>query len=270
VGILISDAAGSKELVKDISKRPGHPEVELCDMSTMPYGDCMIPFLGPPVDTPMMIGVEFKKLGDVLACITSGRYAGHQLVGCAETYDLSMLLIEGQWRMNRQTGVLESLSHVRGKYEWRSVSSGPRKWMYREFNRWMMTMGLVGGVQIWFTRDRDETVQTLIDIHAIGQKKWDAHDTLKAHSNVTVDQLHYRTMPDGSRRMQFETPTMLQRIAIQLPGIGVDRAREVAKHFKTAGNLGDNWRDEKLWRGIEGIGKGIAKKIVQAVDEEEQ
>lgn len=264
MGLLISNAAGSRQLAGEIAKRPGHPPVELCDMKSMPFGDAMIPFNGPPSVAPMVVGVEIKKLGDLLACIQSGRYSGHQLLGCANTYDLSVLLIEGVWRMNTQTGVLESFGQLsRGQRGWKPVSTGPRKWMYRELNRYLLTMGLVGGVQIWRTCDQPETVQTLLDIHDLGLKKWDDHDTLKAHNNVNVEELKYRTMPDGSRRMQFQEPTFEEKIAIQFDGLGVTRAREVAAHFDCVKAMVN--ADEAEWREIPGIGKKLAAGIVKAV-----
>lgn len=265
MSILISSAEGSKDLYADISKRPGHPEVELVTYGEMPFSDFMIPFNGPKGE-PLVIGVEFKKLGDLLGCIQSGRFSGVQAPGLSDTFDLTILLIEGTWRMNHQTGILETLKYKLG---WKSVSTGPRKWMYRELNRWLLIMEIVGGISIWHTPDRDETVQTLIDLHELGKKKWDDHSTVRMQSSVTTDQLRYKTLPDGSRRMQFKEPTLLERLLIQLPGLGVDRTRAAAKHFKTAGNLGDTWRDEKLWKGMQGIGKGIAKQIVAAIDKEE-
>ena len=54
---------------------------------------------------------------------------------------------------------------------------------------------------------------------------------------------------------------LLHRVAGELPGIGFNRAKDVAKHF---GSLIEMvLASEKEWRKIDGIGKGIASKVVK-------
>ena len=60
MSLLISEAAGSKEVAAAILKRPGHPDVELMSMKDMPYGDCMLTFHGPGGKT-ILVGVEIKS-----------------------------------------------------------------------------------------------------------------------------------------------------------------------------------------------------------------
>jgi NAD-dependent DNA ligase len=171
--------------------------------------------------------------------------------------------------MNREDGVLETLKNRQGRFNWYPVSTGARKWMYREFNRWLLVEAVVAGIEVWQTRTQDETVQTLIDLHALGEKEWTEHKTVHDHSRVTVDQLRYRELPDGSRRLSYRRPKLVERIAVQFDGLGVERAIAVGEHFKTAEEMGKKWMEEKEWRRIPGIGKGLSRKIVEALRGEE-
>lgn len=262
MSILISDATGSKDLADAISQRPGHPDVELCSMRDMPYGDVVIPFNGPN-DSVFVIGIEVKKLADVLQCIQNGRFAGHQLIGLTEptTFDEVILLIEGTWRMGPETGLLETFGWDRGskKLQWKSVSYGARGWMFREFNRWLLSMQLVAGIQVMRAPNRAEVVQTLLDIHALGEKEWSQHKSVRVHNQTILDQLRFRYAPNGRRMMRFDEPTLVEKVAAQLTGVGVERAGAVAKRFKSIREMVD--ADEKSWREIEGVGKKLSRTL---------
>lgn len=259
MSLLISDAAGSREVAAAVNKRPGHPEVILLSMAEMPFGDCMMTWKGPQ-GKALLVGVEIKKLDDILSCIQTGRFAGWQMPGMLGTYDISLLLVEGNWQMNHQTGVLE---HLKGAGGWHAVSTGPRKWMYRELNRWLLVLSMVAGIQVLKTRGMDETVQTLIDLHALGEEGWNDHRSLKTHSQVTTDQLKYRELPDGSKRMRYEKPSLLEKLAAQFDGLGVDRAIAVGEHFKSVKEMIN--AGEKEWAAIPGVGKKLSGRIVKTI-----
>jgi ERCC4-type nuclease len=267
MSILISNATGSKDLAGLIEKRPGHPEVQLCSLAEMPYSDALITFNGPD-DSTILVGVEIKTVEDALNCITTGRFAGFQLPGLAQSYDLIVLLLEGKWRMSHQTRILETL---RGKFGWRGAKAGSRGWMFRDFNRWLLDMAIVGGVQVWTTEDRPTTVQTLIDIHELGQKKWEDHKSFRVHNRAQTDLLKYKTLPNGRRQMRFEEPSTLEYMVARLDGVGVERAKMVAEHFKMP-TLGGSLRKmlnagEKDWMAALGIRKGtkLAKSLIEVM-----
>lgn len=85
--LLIDSRAGSNKLYEKFD--PSEAE-----LTTLEFGD--IAFLGEgPDNSPWYIGIEHKKLDDVVACIKSGRFTGTQLPGMMRIFDLCFLLVEG-------------------------------------------------------------------------------------------------------------------------------------------------------------------------------
>lgn len=58
-------------------------------------------------------------------------------------------------------------------------------------------------------------------------------------------------------------PTLARRVAAQLPGIGEKRSAEVAREFHTLEQMVN--ASAKDWLRVEGVGKGIATKVYQAI-----
>jgi ERCC4-type nuclease len=78
----------------------------------MQFGD--FSWLGNgPDGAPWSIGVERKTIGDMIQSITSDRFSGHQLPGLLNTYNAVYVLVEGLYRPDQRTGVLETFK--RGK-----------------------------------------------------------------------------------------------------------------------------------------------------------
>src|SRR3990172_8032648 len=142
----VDTRVGSKELV--VPLRIAGVEVE---EAVLPYGDVEIVGNGP--GGPVLVGVEVKKLGDLLASMRSGRFAD-QLRGMRETYNIRWLLLEG-----RLNGV-EKGEFLKVKYGTRWVER-PGRFSYQEVVGWSLTMALKGGCLLWRTEDQDETVEWL-------------------------------------------------------------------------------------------------------------
>src|SRR5260370_42363568 len=60
------------------------------------FGDYAFDGYGPR--GVVLVGVERKRIDDIVNSIHSGRFAGHQLPGLIETFDYSYLVIEGMFR----------------------------------------------------------------------------------------------------------------------------------------------------------------------------
>ena len=71
--ILIDPREGSKDLL------PLMP-LGLAHLSALPYTDACWNGLGPG-GAAVIVGVERKRVGDMLACLKDGRFVGHQLPG---------------------------------------------------------------------------------------------------------------------------------------------------------------------------------------------
>lgn len=88
----VDGATGSAELIAPLQKM-GLP----AEKDHLPYGD--LAFMGRGEEgTPLFIGIEFKKLGELVGSLRTGRFQGHQLIGMVNPesgFDRRYLLVEG-------------------------------------------------------------------------------------------------------------------------------------------------------------------------------
>lgn len=211
------------------------------------YGD--VAFIGEgPDGVPLPVGIEIKQVSDALNCVTTGRFAGHQLLGMIQAYREPWLLIEGDYRSASGVGTLE-LRHVSGKY-WFDATVGSRGFMYRDFDKWLLTQLIKGGLRYMRTYNRQETVQFIRDLYAWWQEGWDAH---KSHLAPNT------SMEDQRDTALLVKPSLLREWAAKLPGIGWVKAGAVERHFGTIEHM--MWASMKEWQEIEGIGKVLASKV---------
>lgn len=233
--ILVDPRAGSADYAPLL--RALGADVELV---TLDYGDVCWYASG------RAIGVELKKVHDVLACITSGRLAGYQLPGMAAEYAEAWLVVEGLYRPNPEDGVLEVW---RGG--WVPAKTGKQTWMYRQLDGFLTTLEVKGGLRVKRTASEIETARV---VHGLYQwtQTWDGHKS------------HLALNRAGRDAAIFLRPTFARRVAAELPGVGFERSADVAIAFPTVRQMVA--ADEQSWRRVPGIGKKLAKQIVEAWD----
>lgn len=100
--ILVDPRAGSKDFIRPLESL-GIP----IDVTTLDFGD--FAFMGRgEKGAAVRIGIEHKKVGDLLSSLATGRLVGYQLVGgptsdgeiktgLLGTYDRAYLMVEGDW-----------------------------------------------------------------------------------------------------------------------------------------------------------------------------
>lgn len=221
-------------------------------MMQMPYGD--IAFDGMLSDgSPTSYGLELKSVGDVIACVQSGRFAGHQLPGLMNSYDNVWLMIYGQWRARVPDGVLEELRDGRngGKY-WTPAGGGQRLWMHRDLEAWLLTMQIAGGIRVHRVRDVDEAAIWIRTIY-----HWSQRTDHKSH------QVIYSGKHLWQDRALMGKPPLARRVAAELPHIGVKRSAEVARRFHTVAEMVE--AEVGDWMQVEGVGKKTAMDIVRVL-----
>ncbi len=234
---------GSKDLLKYFPKgraRLGH----------LQYGDAS--FLGNgPDDVPIPVGIELKRLLDLLSSMTNGRLSGHQLPGMQACYQVRYLVVEGIWRPSPSTGLLE---HPKGK-GWVPVELGTRTFMASEVDGYLNTLDMLGGMHVRTTASPRQTAQLILSIHHWWtDKKWEAH-----RSHLAFDE------SDGLGTVLLTKPKLLRRMAKELPGVGWARSLAVAEHFDNVVEMVNAPSEE--WEKIEGIAKGIAGQVVMEMNE---
>lgn len=238
----IDPRAGSGPLLP-LMKTRGVREAHHASLS---YGDIHIEGRGPE-GMPLNIGIEYKKLEDLIACIGNGRLTGHQVPGMLASYDVCWLLVEGIWRENRESGLIE----VPRSSAWRPLPAG-RGITARALEGFLSTLTYKTGVNVMRTGTISQTVDWLYH-----QNLWwtgKAYDEHRAHLSF-----------DNSAAIaSLVRPSTVRRVANTLPGIGYDRSAAVARHFSSVVELA--MADESDWTSIPGIGKGIAKRVVEAIN----
>jgi ERCC4-type nuclease len=208
------------------------------------------------------IGVEYKKIHDLLACIGDGRFAGHQLPGLIQSYDRIYLVIEGRVRADRNTGILQTLRRDR----WYDIVKGGRGFTFRDLEHWYTSMEEFAQVRVVKTYDEYESARWIAAKHTWWTAKgYDEHKSLK--------QFHVPPPPTAT----FSKPGVVRRVAKEIVDIGWDRSIPVAAAFRSirrmANASAEDWAAIKVGEDRNGhkitIGKNRAAKIVEEITREE-
>jgi len=228
----IDTRAGSRNLVRPLRER-NIPIEE----SILPAGDVEIVGRGPE-GRPVLVGVEYKSVGDVLHCIRDGRFA-EQLRRMRDRYEVRWLLVEGYWApgVRDELLVMERgrFREARGQYKFTEVAS------------WLLTMAQAGGCLLWRTPDMSESVSWLCVLRSWWtQRDWESH-----RSHLAM----YMPPPFSFRPL---TPTEL--MANTLDGLGPEKLKAVAAKFKTPHAMTSATVED--WASIDGIGKVLAERFV--------
>ena len=238
--ILIDNQAGSKDL---IPKMPSTVPFEAARLHT---GDVV--FVGNGVRGPVWIGIEYKKLSDVLDCIRTGRFSGEQLIKMHDSFDEIWLVLEGEFRSGRE-GFIEVL-RSNGWEQFRPGGVAPR--LYSELVKWLITLETRSSVRVMRTQTIQETVAWILCLY-----KWWQEGELTHTSHLS----YYEEPPPfiGARR-----PARAAYVAKALAtGLGWERAQSAAAHFGSIQKMVN--ATEKEWKEVDGIGRVLAKEITRNV-----
>lgn len=236
--LLLDDRIGSKELFVPLQQK-GVP----LELTRLRFGDAAVVGNGP--DGVTMVGVERKRIRDLLASLMTGRLAGHQLPGLVEEYAYRWIVVEGVYRTN----TLGYVEIPKGQGRWESL-----RFDGLALDKYLLTLELRGGCGVKRTYNIDETAQFLAALHSWWGEKWESH---RGH-------LALHTPPDA---MILVKPSLSREWAAKLPGIGFERAGAVAEKFKSG--LALALATEEELRRIDGIGRKIAANAIAAIQREE-
>ena len=245
--LLIDPRAGSGDL-EPLLKKLGVP----CAHASLTYGDCA--FAGRGVaGRPVLVGVEVKILSDLIQSLTTGRLVGHQLPGLVETYEQPWLLVEGVWIADPQTGHL-MVRDWKGQFA--TYRAGTQTFRYDELESYLLTLQIRGGVMLARTPKRAETARWLACLH----HWWTAKPLEEHRAHLTL----YNPNAKLRDTAMLVRPSLLRRVASELPGVGWVRSGEVEKAFPSVRAMIN--APPKEWQQIDGIGKGLAKRITEELE----
>jgi ERCC4-type nuclease len=217
-----------------------------CQEGTLGYGDVQIEGRGPG-GCPVLVGVEYKKLPDLAQSIDNGRLVGHQLPGMLESYNDVWLLVEGIWRRG-ENGLVEV---PRGR-TWSALLAGRNGFSSLSLDGFLLTLQIKMGIKLVLTGTSSQTVDWLLALnHWWTAKEWEEHRAHLAFDN-------------SNSLSAISRPTLLRRVAKELPGVGWERSSAVARHFGSVVDMATAPRRE--WEEIDGIGPTIAGRIISALE----
>src|SRR5262245_35665045 len=223
------------------------------ESTSLEFGDLCFAGNGPQ-DTPVMIGLERKRIGDLFNSIRSKRLAGKQILGMLETYPhAAYLIVEGIWQPGKNGEV-----ECRSGAQWSPLMAGSSPISYLEVDHFLATMEECG-IRVYRCPTMTETAA-----YVTSRFKWwndKSYDEHKAHLSI------YAPVPDAlmgqSRKASFrpQRPNKMVKVAAQIDGIE-NRAWQAGQYFKTPQELAlageDEWREAL---GFKEVGK-IVKQVV--------
>lgn len=237
--IFIDRRVGSRELMRYLPTG----EAQLVHLE---FGDAM--FLGRgPEEYPVHVGIERKTIDDLVCSLNEGRFQGHQLPGLLRDYHVVYLIVEGRYRANPDSGLLQVPNGKRG--EWADRDFGIANWRVRELHGALTTFETRYNVRWRRSFNRQETAEIVRDLH-----HWWTDKAYEAHRSAQA--LDFSGEP-------LVPASTLRRVAAQLPLIGWKRSGAVADHFRSIHSMVN--APETEWRDIDGIGKKIASGVVQEI-----
>lgn len=192
------------------------------------------------------VGVERKRVRELLGDLDQGRFEGEQLPKMLQTYDEHCwLVVEGVWRPNPQSGVLEEGTHG----GWREVLLGSRGFAFCQLDNYLTSLQARVHLRVKYTGTVEETAHVVKGLWQWYRKPWDQHRT-----GLVIYE------PPSPTALWIK-PSLVRKVANQLEGIGWEKSGAVGAKFATV--LDMVVAGEKEWQTIPGIGKGLAQKAVR-------
>jgi len=172
-----------------------------------------------------------------------------QLNGLLASYDVVYLVLEGIWKSDQSGRIL-----VPRGGSWHPFHLGRRQFTTRELDGFLNSLSLQAGFLIRETHTLHHTAMLIYNLYRWWQKS--DHTSLLA--------MHKHRFPDDSSGgVILQPPSLVRRIAAELPGIGWKRSLDAAKHFGSVEQMINADVDE--WIKIPGVGKLTARKVVNDI-----
>ena len=210
-----------------------------------------------------IVAVERKKIGDMVSCVQTGRFI-FQMQNCKSAgADYLVLVLEGRYKRNSDDGLLEipcwgfnPRTNHRAEV-WEPVKPTIQ---FSRFDQYLTELQRDAGIIVKHTENVRGTADTILALYQNFQTPPDQHHSL--------NQIFKPPTPT----VQLVRPSLLRRIASELPSIGWERSGAVAQHFNSVLEMVNAGVSE--WEIIattdskgksRKIGHKIAGKIVKAI-----
>lgn len=237
--IYVDNRVGSVELLPILQSHRTKPD---CQLTRLLAGDLC--FSGDGRMGSCMIGVERKRIKDMLNSIRTGRFSGEQLPKLIDRYEYCYLIVEGLWRSNWDTGELEE----RWGNGWTPVrlSKNGNTFVALELQSFLNTIATRTGVIILHSANDRDTVDQVVGLQRYYSKQWDKH-----HGHVVL-----HTPP---QHVLLGKAGTVRRVAAALDGVGWEKSGTVASNFRSVEAMVN--AGVKDWIKLPGFGKVLANRV---------
>lgn len=241
--LFIDDRAGSNELIQYLSGDDTH----VCRLDS---GDVCCPGNGP--DGDILVGVEVKKVPDLLSSESTGRLAATQLPRLFSDYNEIWLLVIGSYRAGA-SGELQVLRNNR----WASHNVGARPVPYSYLEGFLIEMQTMG-VHFQMVESNRAAAWFIRILEHWWSKPWDAHKAMKK-----FDKSGRPVMVANQNDPDWRLKSQVAEMAATFPGIGWDRAWKLADRYQLPEDLLIATQAELA--DVDGIGKVLARQLWEAI-----
>lgn len=205
-------------------------------------------FSGNGAKGPSLFGIERKTIKDMLSSKRTGRFSGEQLPKMIDQYDYRFLVVEGEYRTNWQTGLIE----IRGydpetrKYGWKTLLIGKQHFLGLELDSYLNELDAHVPIKIRHTQDFPATVEYVLGLAHTYNKPWDRHTA-------------YAAIHTPEPYVMIEKASTVRRVAYSLAGVGWVRSGAAEARFHTVAEMVA--ADAGDWAKLDGFGKVLSQKV---------
>lgn len=249
--IYVDDRLGSTGMFSVLHSHRSRPQVI---SRRLPAADFAFP--GEGHRGPCMIGIERKRLKDMLNSMRSGRFAGEQIPKLRDHYEHVYLIVEGTWRIHWDSGLLEE---PYGK-EWQPVILGRQPFAALELQSFLTEVMVLAGVHVLVASSTARTYA-----HRDRQAE---EEKMTAEMVVGLEHFHQKPFEKRHRYVALHTPpqyalmgkaSFCRRVAAELAGVGWERSGVVADRFKSVEEMVEAQKGD--WAKLPGFGKVLSERV---------
>ena len=212
-------------------------------------GDFYFPGEGPK--GPCLVGIERKRIKDMLSSLRTGRLIGEQIPKLFTHYDYTILILEGTFRTNWHSGLLED------KYgrDYSPVLVGSTNFLGLELESAIASLLAATPIRYIRTRTPKETVEWIVSLNHAFSKPWDQQ---LAKVTAIHQPEQYATVGKAST---------VRRLSYALSGLGWEKSGAIEQNF------GSFWdvmstnpncpciRPAKDYTRLPGFGKVLSQRV---------
>lgn len=210
MSLLVDTRGGSADLIPGLEAM-GLPVCE----RTMRAGDLAFVGRGEGGD-PVSIGIEHKKLPDLIDALNSGRLLGNQetkggqVPRMVRTYDRTHLIVEGDWERAGDGRV----SSWKGKGRRAVVKGSPHA---IELRKRLLVVDLRWGTRVTYCKSRRDSLDTIYTLYRV----WTDKDLDEHKSHLAVH------APDADSKLKMPMSNFRAALQVWLPSIGFAASKRV-------------------------------------------